>query len=1006
MSTRTDIINLYIGYYNRAPDVDGLNYWIGRAEAGMSLAAIAASYSVQVESVANYPYLADPANSSPTDFIKTVYQNLFNREPDTEGLTYWSEQLANAAGNPDAIGAMIINIISGAKTAPDSTILENKRTVADDWATNLASSSSSTYDAAATASAKSILSTVTADTSTVDAAKAQTTTFITTIDNATTRFTGSDLSNIANGTLSITSDIYTYDANPADTHSVTVSNDADLVIDGALNLRGASSALTVSGTGSTLTIKAGLDGSTSDFGQYAGDFHTATITDGGLLQLDKNMSVGGIDINTQDGRGTVGGQSNAIMTISNGGKVNVAGDANIAAPYDLSNGNGTETVKTTMTVDGNTSSLTVAGYVNVGRSGGQATLNIKNGADVTFSKGANFSENETSTMKATTDITVDGDGSTLTLGEFSQFAVYQNGSGSITLNDKATLSANEFSLGRAGGTATLTVQNGATFNASSYVNIAQYSGSTATVTVDNGTINLTESFDVGDFRNGEVFTSGGSITAVSGGKASADITIKNGGAITTDKQISAAYLYETSEGFAANGETSAVNITVTGTGSLLESKDNYSDFGVSVGAVADVKVQDGGTVKVAKGANFGTTAENLTGVDGGTGHLTVDGSGSSFSVTTESKDLNFGNGNNATGTLTISNGGSVSSGGVKFGESGGIGTATINNGTLNVSHVYTDGSAAGIEIGRDSSTLGASSMSVTNGGKVIIDGQNAKTPYVTIGRNSGAEGSLEISGAGSSVTIINDLPRGTNGSTDFGNAFATIGRDGTGTLSIKDGGELKLTSSGLVVVGQNTGASGTVTIDGANSKLEFGASLYIGPFDTTQSSTASVTLSNGGELVSTGTRVTPSGSTESGIFLQGDNSTLSVDSQSKVTSDVKINKGDLIVGPAIETVSITGNIEQAGGKISFEVESGKSDKLAVSGTAKLESIFAIELENGYSGQAGDSFEIMSASSFDVGSTFSLAMTGLADGLDAQVKFSGGVAVLGIYDTQVDDFLVA
>src|SRR4029077_20256510 len=40
------ITDLYIGYYNRAPDTAGETYWTGRLQSGMSLSAIAQSYSV------------------------------------------------------------------------------------------------------------------------------------------------------------------------------------------------------------------------------------------------------------------------------------------------------------------------------------------------------------------------------------------------------------------------------------------------------------------------------------------------------------------------------------------------------------------------------------------------------------------------------------------------------------------------------------------------------------------------------------------------------------------------------------------------------------------------------------------------------------------------------------------------------------------------------------------------------------------------------------------------
>ena len=54
------ITALYVGYFDRAPDPAGLEYWSGRLNAGMSLAEIALSFSVQPEATSEYPYLAVP----------------------------------------------------------------------------------------------------------------------------------------------------------------------------------------------------------------------------------------------------------------------------------------------------------------------------------------------------------------------------------------------------------------------------------------------------------------------------------------------------------------------------------------------------------------------------------------------------------------------------------------------------------------------------------------------------------------------------------------------------------------------------------------------------------------------------------------------------------------------------------------------------------------------------------------------------------------------------------
>ena len=126
------ITKIYIGYFDRAPDPAGLQYWVNRFNDGMSLQDIAQSFSEQPESTNKYPYLANPSVASSDTFLNTVYTNLFERTPDTAGLDYWKGQLSS--GRP--VGEIIFDIINGAtdgSAGNDATILANKTTVAADW---------------------------------------------------------------------------------------------------------------------------------------------------------------------------------------------------------------------------------------------------------------------------------------------------------------------------------------------------------------------------------------------------------------------------------------------------------------------------------------------------------------------------------------------------------------------------------------------------------------------------------------------------------------------------------------------------------------------------------------------------------------------------------------------------------------------------------------------------------------------------------------------------------
>ena len=116
--TRENVAQLYVATFDRAPENAGLNYWLYNS--GLSLEGIAKSFFDQKETKERYPsYLT-------TDkFIKAVYRNLFDRDPDDKGLEYWKYQIDNSIIPRDEF---ILATINGAK-GDDKTILDNKMEV-------------------------------------------------------------------------------------------------------------------------------------------------------------------------------------------------------------------------------------------------------------------------------------------------------------------------------------------------------------------------------------------------------------------------------------------------------------------------------------------------------------------------------------------------------------------------------------------------------------------------------------------------------------------------------------------------------------------------------------------------------------------------------------------------------------------------------------------------------------------------------------------------------------
>lgn len=107
MKTLASLTQLYVATFNRAPDTAGINYWLN--DSNLALEQIATSFFDQVETQTLYP-----EGSSNADFIKSVYNNLFNREPDIDGFNYWQNELDSGSVHRSSF---ILAAINGAEAA-------------------------------------------------------------------------------------------------------------------------------------------------------------------------------------------------------------------------------------------------------------------------------------------------------------------------------------------------------------------------------------------------------------------------------------------------------------------------------------------------------------------------------------------------------------------------------------------------------------------------------------------------------------------------------------------------------------------------------------------------------------------------------------------------------------------------------------------------------------------------------------------------------------------------
>jgi hypothetical protein len=211
---------IYIGYYDRAPDPYGMDFW----EAAVTnpvvpLVDIATYFAAQDETLNVHPFFVEPTADDANAFISELYLNLFNRVPDTDGLTFWSNVLQGSiAGTNDfSVGEIILEIIQGAQNSiagQDTTTLLNKIAVATAWTdaaveAGLTEPSSYADSEIAQNSAKSIIENVTSAASSVVAAQAViATAFDGLYDGITVDLTpGADLVTLTRGSDTVTGTI-------------------------------------------------------------------------------------------------------------------------------------------------------------------------------------------------------------------------------------------------------------------------------------------------------------------------------------------------------------------------------------------------------------------------------------------------------------------------------------------------------------------------------------------------------------------------------------------------------------------------------------------------------------------------------------------------------------------------------------------------------------------------------------------------------------------------------
>ena len=424
--------------------------------------------------------------------------------------------------------------------------------------------------------------------------------------------------------------------------------------------------------------------------------------------------------------------------------------------------------------------------------------------------------------------------------------------------------------------------------------IGNAAGSTALLTLQDAgtTMNLVNGFNVG---GGAVFSPS---FGTPGGTTNATVEIKTGATLNTDRAIlsagpggpDATGNEHTVATVTINGADSAWNITRN----LVTNVQAGLDLATHANATATIDVTNGGQL-VVTGSPTGNPA-NTPGITMGAGTSTINvHTGSALVVAGDTGFINVGN-NGGTATLDIASGGQVygtGTNGLMFMNVGRTGGA---EGFLNVDGAGSSLTLSGVggagttsqdqgpflTIGRENGSVGTAN--VTNGGSILIrdNGQNATagSPGMQIGRDMGSVGYVTVSGATSSITAQTTGPLSQP-------SVINVGRDGTGTLTIENGGQVSAANLNL---GNNRTGSGTVIVN-TGSTLTVANGMSIG-----QQGIGNMTVESGGSVVC--------GATTCGFSVIGNGAgsqgSLTI-SGGSVTGLAQLNVGSATVVPGFGT---------------------------------------------------------------------------------------------------------
>ena len=750
-------------------------------------------------------------------------------------------------------------------------------------------------------------------------------------------------------------------ANTSATMSITnggllSSSGVNSVANNIAQTGGVTGNVTIDGAGSRWTIGRDLAGGG---GQAALTLATApqtvanvTLSNGGNLTITGARSTPATDNSLPFLQMSGGAGATSTMTVTSGASIRFAGDSGV---LNVGGNNTTSSVGSVATLNitgGGTVSGTGANglvFSNVGRNGASGMINISGAGSQLVLAG----------VGGTNTQGLDGVGATMVVGR-NQGAGGGSGTVNVTAGGALVISDNGFAA-TAGGPG---------------LDLARGLGSSATVTVSGASSSITVSetgggssvpyLHVGNGGNAEMTIKDGALVSVLG-SGQRNFTVNNSATglgvlnMSNGGQIVASRFAIADNGGKGTATMDRSTVNVNGVVFFNEAPIGAAvRVGRGEGAVGLLTMQNGSVINVNNTiVNASVILGGTASLEGGTGTLNMSGgSAINFTGTAASASLQVG-GLSGTGFMTMT------------------GASTVNVGATGTALVGNTADSIGTLTVAGGSTITANTIAI---------GGNSDTV-------AGGNGTATVTGAGSALIASGDA------------ALFTVGRSGSGSLTVSDGAALSGTSFSL---GRAEGGFGTLLVDHGVVNLSgqqtattnnVGATLSIGVGGGTGLANITngsvVTISNPGALgasLNVGGRADPPAGGGNGV-LNVSGSQINVVAAPGLATVRIGHDGNAIATFTGSTMNIGPRIEgPADGSLIVAGQPGSTGTLSLNAGSVVNAGY-VGVAATAGGPGGTGTLVLNNSTVNTG-TFQLGASGLLTGNNGIINASGDVIIGG------------